>query len=51
MADTNSNDALSPEDQQRIIKNSRGYKGTWALLIAIAVVFTVARFIMKATAS
>lgn len=51
MADTKSNDALSPEDQERIIKSSRGYKGTWALIIAIGVVFGIARVIMKATAS
>lgn len=51
MTDAKSNDALSPEEQERIIKNARGYKGTWALLIAIGVVFAIARMIMKATAS
>lgn len=49
MEDAKSENALSQEEQDRIIQSSRRYKGTWALLIAIAVVFTIARFIMKAT--
>lgn len=48
-ADQNADNDNDKEQKLASLKGN-GARGTWAVLIVIAVVFTVARFVMKATA-